>query len=79
MRSCRPCERRDPYRVIHRMSTAAETFRTTTPRWLWVPAFAGTTNETRNNSQHTALATELRLRVRLPALMFPCALLHRRP
>src|SRR5258705_3148809 len=42
----RPCERRDPYRVAP--SAQAETANTSCNngrRWLWVPAFAGTTAE----------------------------------
>src|SRR6478736_3954030 len=40
---CRPGERRDPYRVISLGGTVADTFRNHARRWLWVPAFAGTT------------------------------------
>src|SRR6185312_9773947 len=39
----RPGERRDPYRVISLVGAVAETFRHHARRWLWVPAFAGTT------------------------------------
>src|SRR5881396_198321 len=41
----RPCERRDPYRMISVVGTMGETFRHHDRRWLWVPAFAGTTGE----------------------------------
>jgi len=41
----RPCESRDPYTVPYRLSTKAETFCPNERRWLWVPAFAGTTKE----------------------------------
>ena len=48
--SCRPCERRDPYRGIHRCESGGTRLSaTTTPVWLWVPAraslSAGTTNQ----------------------------------
>src|SRR6267142_3301457 len=43
----RPCESRDPYTVSYRLSTKAETFCPNERRWLWVPAFAGTTKEYR--------------------------------
>src|SRR6185369_17251135 len=39
----RPGERRDPYAVPARLGTRRETFRNKHGRWLWVPAFAGTT------------------------------------
>src|SRR4051812_33305250 len=41
--SRRPGVRRDPYRVMSRGGTIAETFRSYVRRWLWVPTFAGTT------------------------------------
>jgi hypothetical protein len=39
----RPCERRDPYAAASRLGSVANASRTNTRRWLWVPAFAGTT------------------------------------
>src|SRR5437667_10504029 len=39
----RPGARRDPYRVISLLGAVAETFVHNKGRWLWVPAFAGTT------------------------------------
>src|SRR5882724_4276614 len=41
----RPCESRDPYAVPSRCGTESETFHNNDRRWLWVPAFAGTTKE----------------------------------
>src|SRR6267142_7035262 len=41
----RPCESRDPYAVPSRCGTESETFHNNERRWLWVPAFAGTTQE----------------------------------
>src|SRR5882672_2662382 len=38
----RPCESRDPYAVPFR---SVQAFRPNERRWLWVPAFAGTTQE----------------------------------
>src|SRR5882672_6213882 len=40
----RPCESRDPYAVPSRCGTESETFHNNERRWLWVPAFAGTTS-----------------------------------
>src|SRR6266404_2937433 len=39
----RPCERRDPYHVISLVGVMADTFCHHERRWLWVPAFPGTT------------------------------------
>src|SRR5258708_28878 len=39
----RPGERRDPYAVPFPLGTVADAFRNHGRRWLWVPAFAGTT------------------------------------
>ena len=39
----RPCERRDPYRVISRVNTNARRLVPNQRRGVWVPAFAGTT------------------------------------
>src|SRR2546430_16850502 len=41
----RPGERRDPYAAAHRIEDAVVTFCNNWHRWLWVPAFAGTTME----------------------------------
>src|SRR5260221_673532 len=41
--SRRPGERRDPYAVYSRFGTRGVAFRNHEGRWLWVPAFAGTT------------------------------------
>src|SRR5215475_10013325 len=38
-----PAERRDPYSAASQCGTLADTFRNVDRRWLWVPAFAGTT------------------------------------
>src|SRR6266568_7458381 len=47
MRECqhrrRPGERRDPYAVPYRLGTLSKAFPSNERRWLWVPAFAGTT------------------------------------
>src|SRR5713226_7142385 len=45
--SSRPsaCARRDPYAVPSRFGTRSVAFRYHHGRWLWVPAFAGTTAE----------------------------------
>jgi hypothetical protein len=40
----RPGERRDPYAAAARKGAVADTFFTNKRRWLWVPAFAGTTD-----------------------------------
>ncbi|SDO41352.1 hypothetical protein SAMN05444050_4076 [Afipia sp. GAS231] len=40
---CRPCERRDPYAAAYRVGDGVATFFNYCSRWLWVPAFAGTT------------------------------------
>ena len=43
-RNCRPCERRDPYAAAYRCRVGKlVTFCNNHGRWLWVPAFAGTT------------------------------------
>src|SRR6478735_1400470 len=42
---CRPGKSRDPYAVPDRLGTRVRTFRNKCGRWLWVPAFAGTTAE----------------------------------
>src|SRR5229473_7366677 len=39
----RPGERRDPYAVCSRQGIGAEALLNNESRWLWVPAFAGTT------------------------------------
>jgi hypothetical protein len=39
----RPCERRDSYAAASRFGTLANGFFSNRRRWLWVPAFAGTT------------------------------------
>ena len=39
----RPCERRDPYAAAFVRGTLGDGFRNARRRWLWVPAFAGTT------------------------------------
>jgi hypothetical protein len=41
--SGRPCERRDPYAAASLSSAAAKRLSNNGYRWLWVPAFAGTT------------------------------------
>src|SRR5215210_7911993 len=41
---CRPCESRDPYSAASRFVTVADSFCSKKRLWLWVPAFAGTTN-----------------------------------
>src|SRR5882724_7638234 len=41
---CRPCERRDPYAAAWRLAQWPTTFSSNRLRWLWVPAFAGTTH-----------------------------------
>src|SRR6266404_4259436 len=41
--SGRPCERRDPYATASLSSAAAKRLSNNRHRWLWVPAFAGTT------------------------------------
>src|SRR5207248_1848199 len=41
---CRPCESRDPYAAAYRLKMRCSTaFAPHERRWLWVPAFAGTT------------------------------------
>src|ERR1700719_1561512 len=42
-KSRRPRARGDPYAVSSRCGTVGETFCNYQSRWLWVPAFAGTT------------------------------------
>jgi hypothetical protein len=39
----RPCDSRDPYAVRSRLRDAANCLCYNRDRWLWVPAFAGTT------------------------------------
>src|ERR1700722_436847 len=39
----RPGECRDPYAVSFRLGARGVAFRSNEDRWLWVPAFAGTT------------------------------------
>ena len=39
----RPCESRDPYAAAHQFGAAASAIFRHKHRWLWVPAFAGTT------------------------------------
>src|SRR5713101_6987023 len=39
----RPGERRDPYAVSFLLGTMSDAFCNNDGRWLWVPAFAGTT------------------------------------
>ena len=39
----RPCESRDPYAAAYRWDDVAAAFCSRLSRWLWVPAFAGTT------------------------------------
>jgi hypothetical protein len=41
-----PALSRDPYRVIYRSGDVADGFANNDGRWLWVPAFAGTTKRT---------------------------------
>jgi len=41
----RPCERRDPYAVPYRFVHDGRDLPSQKRRWLWVPAFAGTTME----------------------------------
>ena len=48
----RPCESRDPYAVPFR---SVQAFRPNERRWLWVPAFAGTTQEDSIVKQQTRL------------------------
>src|ERR1700738_718694 len=40
---CRPCESRDPYSAASPSGPMADALRQSESRWLWVPAFAGTT------------------------------------
>jgi len=40
----RPCERRDPYAATSRFGAVADGFLSNEQQWLWVPAFAGTTD-----------------------------------
>src|SRR3989440_11078623 len=42
---CRPGERRDPYAAASLFGKVATGFCSNKRRWLWVPAFAGTTLE----------------------------------
>jgi hypothetical protein len=42
-RSCRPCARRDPYAAAVGSGTWGDGFSHNLQRWLWGPAFAGTT------------------------------------
>src|SRR5947207_4540711 len=42
---CRPGERRDPYAAASLFGKVANGFCSNKRRWLWVPAFAGTTLE----------------------------------
>src|SRR5437879_6095298 len=51
----RPCERRDPYAVPFGSGTGVEIFCNNAGRWLWVPAFAGTTIDTSLVCSRTAL------------------------
>src|SRR5882757_7515058 len=47
----RPRESGDPYSVSSRFGTVAEAFCHHERRWLWVPAFAGTTSSFAGTSQ----------------------------
>src|ERR1700738_1230062 len=50
---CRPCESRDPYAAASRFGTVANGFGYNSRRWLWMPAFAGTTHHiTRSRATH---------------------------
>src|SRR5437879_9280578 len=40
---CRPCESRDPYAEDSQVEDGASARDNNNRRWLWVPAFAGTT------------------------------------
>ncbi len=40
---CRPCESRDPYAAALHVFAGVSCLRANEDRWLWVPAFAGTT------------------------------------
>src|ERR1700730_1214354 len=44
-RDCRPCESRDPYAAASLAGAGARRLSNNSHRWLWVPAFAGTTVE----------------------------------
>jgi len=48
----RPGESRDPYAVPFVFGTLVDTFRNHKRRWLWVPAFAGTTKESASALRH---------------------------
>src|ERR1700694_1276716 len=53
--TCRPRARGDPYAVSSQLGTRADGFRSNERRWLWVPAFAGTTggeNSRRSQTSH---------------------------
>jgi hypothetical protein len=52
----RPRERGDPYAVTHRWSNPADTFCHNRRPGLWVPAFAGTTNDHFVSGQPESLA-----------------------
>ena len=51
----RPCESRDPYAVPYRFSRGGRGLLSNERRWLWVPAFAGTTWEDSIVKQQTRL------------------------
>src|SRR5664280_1322759 len=55
----RPCERRDPYREVSRFRDVVDVLRNNQGRWLWVPAFAGTTTYADRASAPSIIATAL--------------------
>src|ERR1700679_2106235 len=55
-RSSRPCERRDPYAAASHFSIVADDFCFNKQRWLWVPAFAGTTRCGARRDAHNSRA-----------------------
>src|SRR5882672_12794709 len=65
----RPCESRDPYAVPSRCGTESETFHNNERRWLWVPAFAGTTWEDSIVKQQTRLRAPRRDQGRVVAFI----------
>src|SRR5947209_6889981 len=71
--SCRPREGGDPYAAARRYGTA---FNDKKLRWLWVPAFAGTTPR---NTNHSSAVSRLALPPAAAVLMVTtCSVTKRR-
>ena len=67
----RPGECRDPYVVPFVLGTLVDAFRNRKRRWLWVPAFAGTTKESasafRQIHQDALASSYDEISIRLPS------------